>query len=152
MCTSPAKVVSEEGNWSKWNYQGHYIMLKDHFSKWSEMKSLSRVQVFTTPWTVAYQSTEFSRARILEWVAIFFSRDLPDPGMEPGSPVLQADALPSEPPGNFPRRYSNSKCMCTKEQRNKICETKAGRTINMKRNKQAYHYSWRFQYPSLSNW
>ena len=68
-------------------------MLKDHFSKWSEMKSLSRVQVFTTPWTVAYQSTEFSRARILEWVAIFFSRDLPDPGIKPGSPSLQADAF-----------------------------------------------------------
>ena len=26
--------------------------------------------------------------------------DLPDPGIEPGSPTLQADALPSEPPGN----------------------------------------------------
>ena len=25
--------------------------------------------------------------------------DLPDPGIEPGSPILQADALPSEPPG-----------------------------------------------------
>ena len=28
-----------------------------------------------------------------------FSRDLPDPGVEPGSPALQADSLPSEPPG-----------------------------------------------------
>ena len=37
--------------------------------------------------------------RILEWVAIPFSRDLPDPGMEPGSPALQADSLPYEPPG-----------------------------------------------------
>ena len=39
------------------------------------------------------------QARILDWVAISFSRDLPDPGIEPGSPALQADALPSEPPG-----------------------------------------------------
>ena len=31
--------------------------------------------------------------------------DLPDPGIEPGSPTLQADALPSEPPGNLP--YNN---------------------------------------------
>ena len=38
------------------------------------------------------------QARILEWVATSFSRDLPDPGIEPGSPALQADALPSEPP------------------------------------------------------
>ena len=37
------------------------------------------------------------QARILEWVAIFFSRDLPNPGIEPGSPAFQADALPSEP-------------------------------------------------------
>ena len=40
------------------------------------------------------------QARILEWVATSFSRDLPDPGIEPGSPSLQTDALPSEPPGN----------------------------------------------------
>ena len=39
------------------------------------------------------------QARILEWVPIPFSGYLPDPGMEPGSPALQADFLPSEPPG-----------------------------------------------------
>ena len=39
------------------------------------------------------------QARILEWVVISFSRHLPDPGIEPRSPTLQADALPSEPPG-----------------------------------------------------
>ena len=38
------------------------------------------------------------QARVLEWVAISFSRDLPNPGIEPGSPPLQADALPSDPP------------------------------------------------------
>ena len=39
------------------------------------------------------------QARILEWVAISFSRDLPDPGIELRSPAWQADALTSEPPG-----------------------------------------------------
>ena len=39
------------------------------------------------------------QARVLEWIAISFSGDLPNPGIEPGSPALQADALPSEPPG-----------------------------------------------------
>ena len=39
------------------------------------------------------------QARVLEWGAISFSRDLPNPGIEPGSPALQADSLPSEPPG-----------------------------------------------------
>ena len=40
-----------------------------------------------------------SQARILEWVAISFSGDLPNPGIKPWSPTLQADSLPSEPPG-----------------------------------------------------
>ena len=38
------------------------------------------------------------KARILEWVAICFSRASPDPGIEPRSPALQADSLPAEPP------------------------------------------------------
>ena len=43
------------------------------------------------------------QARILEWVAISFSRGgLPNPGIEPESPALQADSLPSEPPGKPP--------------------------------------------------
>ena len=40
-----------------------------------------------------------SQARVLEWVAIPFSTDLPDTGIEPGSLALQADSLPCEPPG-----------------------------------------------------
>ena len=36
------------------------------------------------------------QARILEWVAVPFSRGHPDPGIEPGSPALQEDSLPSE--------------------------------------------------------
>ena len=39
------------------------------------------------------------QARILEWVAVLSPGDLPKPGIETGSPALQADALPSEPPG-----------------------------------------------------
>jgi len=38
------------------------------------------------------------QARILEWVAMPSSRDLPDPGIEPRSPALQADSLPAELP------------------------------------------------------
>ena len=38
------------------------------------------------------------QARILEWTAISSPGDLPNPGIEPGSPILQTDALPSEPP------------------------------------------------------
>src|SRR5574337_2042052 len=39
------------------------------------------------------------QARILEWVAYPFSRDLPNPGIKLGSPALQADSLPEELPG-----------------------------------------------------
>ena len=40
------------------------------------------------------------QARILEWEACPSPGNLPDPGIEPGSPAPQADALPSEQPGN----------------------------------------------------
>ena len=43
---------------------------------------------------------ETLQARILEWVAIPFSRDLPDPGMKPRCPGLQADSLLSGLPGS----------------------------------------------------
>ena len=35
-----------------------------------------------------------SQARILEWVAISFSMDLPNPGLKPTYPVCQVDSLP----------------------------------------------------------
>ena len=46
-------------------------------------------------------------AGILEWVAIPFSGDLPDPGIEHRSPALQADSLPSELPGNSQYQHLN---------------------------------------------
>ena len=41
---------------------------------------------------------EILQERILEWVTIPFPGDLPDLGIEPGSPTLQADSLPGEAP------------------------------------------------------
>ena len=67
-----------------------------------KVKSLSRVRLFTTPWTVAYQSPqsmEFSRQEYWNGLPLPSPGDLPDPGIEPRSPALQADALPFEPPG-----------------------------------------------------
>ena len=37
----------------------------------------------------------------MEWVAFPTPGDVPNPGIEPGSLALQADALPSEPPGSL---------------------------------------------------
>ena len=55
-----------------------------------------------TPGTVAHQaplSMELSRQEY--WNGLLFPSpgDLPNPRTEPGSPALQADVLPSEPPG-----------------------------------------------------
>ena len=62
----------------------------------------------TTPWTAVYQappSMEFSRQEywsgLRSGLPFLSPGDLPDPGIEPRSPALQADALPSEPPGKF---------------------------------------------------
>ena len=70
--------------------------------KGREGKPLSRVRLFLTPWTVAHQappSIGFSRQEYQSGVPFPSPGDLPDPGTEPGSPALQADTLPSEPPG-----------------------------------------------------
>ena len=63
---------------------------------------LSRVQLFTTPWTLAHQaplSMGFSRQEYWSGLLSNSPGDLPNPGTEPRSPTLQADSLPSEPPG-----------------------------------------------------
>ena len=64
---------------------------------------LSLVRLFATPWTAAYQapqSMEFSRQEYWSGFPFPSPGDLPNLGIEPGSPALQADTLPSEPPGN----------------------------------------------------
>ena len=66
------------------------------------MKLLSRVQLFATPWTVAYHtplSMGFSRQEYWSGLSFPSPKDLPDPGIKPESPTFQADALPSEPQG-----------------------------------------------------
>ena len=68
-----------------------------------KVKSLNRVRLFATRWcTVAYQASPsmgFSRQEYWSGLPIPSPGDLPNPGIEPGSPALEADALTSEPPG-----------------------------------------------------
>ena len=59
------------------------------------VKSLSRARLIATPWTVAYQASPsmgFSRQEYWSGLPFPSPGDLPDPGIEPGSPA-------SEPPG-----------------------------------------------------
>ena len=63
---------------------------------------VSHVRLFVTPWTIAYQtplSMEFSRQGYWSGLPFLFPRDLPNPGIESGSPSLQADSSLFEPPG-----------------------------------------------------
>ena len=66
----------------------------------------SHVGLFATPWTVAGQaplSMGFSRQEHQSELPFPSPGDLSDPGIEPRSPALQADGLPSEPPGSEPK-------------------------------------------------
>ena len=71
-----------------------------------ESEAFSHVQLFVIPWTVSYQaspSVGFSRQEYWSGLPLPSPGDLPNPGIEPRSPTLQADALPSEPLGKYLR-------------------------------------------------
>ena len=66
-------------------------------------KSLSRVQLFATPWTVACQvslSMGFSRQEYWSGLPFPSPEEFPNPGIEPWSPASQAGSLPIELQGS----------------------------------------------------
>ena len=70
----------------------------------------SVVSDFVTPWNIAHQaplSVEFSSQEYWSREPFPSPGDLPDPGIEPRSPALQAESLPSEPP----MQGRESKCL-----------------------------------------
>ena len=67
-----------------------------------EVKVLSCVRLFAIRWTIAYQaplSMELSRQEYWSGLPFPSQGELPNLGIEPGSPTWQADTLPTEPPG-----------------------------------------------------
>ena len=82
--------------------QTHSIPLWQIFQdscKRKESESVSPVRLFVTPWTVARQpplSMGFSRQEYCSGLPFPSPGDLPNPGIEPGSPAFQAESLPSE--------------------------------------------------------
>ena len=69
-----------------------------------KVKSLSCVRLFATPWTKVHQappSMGFSRQEYWSGLPFPSPGNIPDPGLEPRFPSLQADTLTSEPPGNL---------------------------------------------------
>ena len=97
--TQSCPTLWPHGLYSPWNSSGQN----------TEVGSLSLLQgIFQTQGSnpvllhcrlILYQLSHRGSPRILEWVACPSPGDLPDPGIELGSPALQADALPAEPPG-----------------------------------------------------
>ena len=71
-----------------------------------------------TPWTIAYQaplSMGFSRQEYWSELPFPSPGNLPDPGIKPGSPALQADSLPTEPPGKPKEVGRTDTCICMAE-------------------------------------
>ena len=93
------------GKWWHWQLNSNRIPVWDSLGievKWTEVKSLSHVRLFVTPWNIAYKaplSTEFPRQEYWSGLPFPSPEDLPNPGIKPRSPTLQADTLPSEPRG-----------------------------------------------------
>ena len=80
-----------------------------------------------TPWTVAYPATPsmgFSRQEYWSGLSFPSPGDLPEPGIKPRSPTLQADVLPSEPSGKTPVTKDKFKQLLIRERR--ICRNKGG--------------------------
>ena len=76
--------------------KGDVLSLENKYEK--KKLSLNHVWVFATPWTVAHQAPLF-RQEYWSGLLFPFPGDLPDPGIKPSSPALQADSLLSEPQG-----------------------------------------------------
>ena len=68
------------------------------------MKGTQSCLTLVTP--MDYTVHGILQARILRWVAFPSPEDLPDPGIKPRSPTLQADSLPAEPQGEAQEYWS----------------------------------------------
>ena len=98
--------------------QRRFTWPHDNFlSKQAQVKSLSRVGLFATPWTVARQaplSMGFSRQEYWSGLPFPSPGDLPNPGIEPGSPALRQTLYPLSHQGspqskpNHPSKFRNS--------------------------------------------
>ena len=112
LCSSPAPEDDEVGSEGPISPTGESqyeskcitqpLLVAGFETKKVKVKSLSCIRLFATLWTVAHQappSMEFSRQEYWSGLPYPSPEDLPDPGIEHGSPALWADALPSEPPG-----------------------------------------------------
>ena len=93
LCAKPGLAVDTDGPDTSCGLGAcvRFLALQWGEVKWSEVKSLSRVQLFATPWTVAYQASQtmgFSRQEYWSGLPLPSPGDLPSPGIERRSPAL----------------------------------------------------------------
>ena len=99
------------------SYSMFKLLIERIFPAWMEhemvkvkVKSLSRVLLFATPWTVAYEapwSVEFSRQEYWSGLPFPSPGDLSNPGIKPGSPALQADIYRLSQSNQAPKTISS---------------------------------------------
>ena len=83
------------------NHHSIFYLREFDYMTYLKVSSLSRVQLFVTPWTVAHQapqSVKFSRQEYWSELPFPSPGDLSNPGIKPRSSAWQADSSPSEPP------------------------------------------------------
>ena len=143
--TLSADLLCSEGVSSFWTPrqepENKQVMVKFWLTFLKGMKG--SLWLFATPWTVTYQATltmGFSRQDC--WSALPFPSpgDLPDPGIEPRSPALQADALPSEPPGKPWREWHHHTCTSATWKKQSI-QSCSGHEIGIKLRKHLFSSS-----------
>ena len=104
--------LMEKNFWSLATSLGH----TDPFSPGSlcgVLSCFSRVLLFATPWTVVCRALlGFSRQEYRSGLPCPPPGVLPDPGIEPGSPALQADSLLLRPPGKLLGVYITRQRSC----------------------------------------
>ena len=107
-CTGRATLKERKRQPPEWENKHLQLKLETRNSS-PKMQSAHTVKVklaqlcptLCDPWTV--QPMEFSRPEYWSEPPFASPGDLPNPGVEPRSPALQADSLPAEPPGKPPQ-------------------------------------------------
>ena len=101
-------IIKKDFTGLSFGFQGvKFITVQDSALSWSPASMSSKSEGHSVlcnslpRWTIH----GVLQATILEWVAIPFSRDLPNPGIKPRHPASQADSLPSEPPGKLVKTH-----------------------------------------------
>ena len=95
-CSAVSKSLQPHGLYSLWNSPGHNTGVGSLSLLQGSSQPRDQTQVSHIAGGFFTQLSHKGSPRILEWIAYPSPGDLPNPGIEPGSPGLQEDSLPTE--------------------------------------------------------